>query len=117
MEIERRTVDGIEIVSLSGDLDAFNLEPTTAKLDALIDSGVRRLVFNLGGLRFINSSALAYMIKTRRRLKDAGGEMVITRPSTFFHSAITTLGTDRLFTTFQTDDEAVKYLSGRPDGS
>lgn len=113
VEIERKTVHEIEIVTLSGELDEFNLEPITAKLDALLDSGVRRLVFNLGGLRFINSSALAYMLKTRGRLKDAGGELVITRPSRFFHSAITTLGTERLFTTFENDDDAVEYLRGR----
>ena len=66
MKIERKQVGDIHIISFAGEFDAFNLPTVSEKIDAFIAKGGTRLVFNLKNLRFINSSALGYFVKTAK---------------------------------------------------
>ncbi len=109
MKIERKTAGNVTILAFAGEFDAFNLPTISEKLDALLQTGCTRLVFNLRLLKFINSSALGYLIKTNKRLRELDGELVLSEPSKFFQSTITTLGIDQIFKIFPTDEEAVKY--------
>jgi len=111
MKIERKTAGDVTILAFTGEFDAFNLPTISDKLDNLINTGAKKLVFNLRLLKFINSSALGYLIKTRKRLAELDGELVIAQPSKFFQSTITTLGIDQIFKIFPVDEEAVKYFN------
>ncbi|MHC4974774.1 MAG: STAS domain-containing protein [Planctomycetota bacterium] len=108
MKIQHKTVGNVTIVSLSGELDGFNLPEVGEKIDALIDQGHTRLVVNLESLKFINSSALGYLIKTANRLKGLEGELVLSAPSKFFLTTIRTLGIDQIFRVCPNDEEALK---------
>lgn len=110
MKIERKTVGDVTLLAFTGEFDAFNLPTISEKLDNLIQTGVKKLVFNLRLLKFINSSALGYLIKTHKRLKEIDGELVLSEPSKFFQSTITTLGIDQIFKIFPVDEEAIKYF-------
>jgi anti-sigma B factor antagonist len=110
MKIERKTAGNVTILGFIGEFDAFNLNTISEKLDTLIEKGRTQLVFNLRLLKFINSSALGYLIKTSKRLKELDGELVLSDPSKFFQSTISTLGIDQIFKIFSTDQEAVKYF-------
>ncbi len=110
MKIERKTAGDVTLLAFTGEFDAFNLPTISEKLDNLIQTGVKKLVFNLRLLKFINSSALGYLIKTHKRLKEIDGELVLSEPSKFFQSTITTLGIDQIFKIFPVDEEAIKYF-------
>jgi len=110
MKIERKTAGNVTILAFTGEFDAFNLPTISEKIDALIQTGCNRLVFNLRLLKFINSSALGYLIKTHKRLKELDGELVLSEPSKFFQTTIKTLGIDQIFKVFTKDEEAVKYF-------
>jgi anti-anti-sigma factor len=112
MKIERKQVGDIYIISFTGEFDAFNLPTVSEKIDAFIDKGRTRLAFNLRGLRFINSSALGYFVKTAKKLKEIDGELVLTDPSKFVQTTVKTLGIDQIFRIFPDDSEAVKYFQG-----
>jgi anti-sigma B factor antagonist len=110
MKIERRTSGNVTILAFTGEFDAFNLPTISEKIDALIQTGCTKLVFNLRLLKFINSSALGYLIKTHKRLKELDGELVLAEPSKFFQTTIKTLGIDQSFKVYPDDIEAVKYF-------
>ena len=113
MKIERKTAaDGdVTILAFTGEFDAFNLPTISEKIDTLISKGCTRLVFNLHLLKFINSSALGYLIKTHKRLKQLDGELVLSQPSKFFQTTIATLGIDQIFKIYAGDSEAVSYFA------
>ncbi|MGH7163491.1 MAG: STAS domain-containing protein [Planctomycetota bacterium] len=110
MKIERKEFGDVQVIYFNGEFDAFNLPMISEKLDALVQTGRTKLVFNLHLLKFINSSALGYLIKTGKRLKELDGEMVLCEPSKFFQSTIATLGIDAIFKIFPSDEDAVKYF-------
>lgn len=110
MKIERKTAGNVTILAFTGEFDAFNLPQVGEKIDVLIQKGCLHLIFNLRLLKFINSSALGYLIKTAKRLKELEGELVLSEPSKFFQTTIKTLGIDQIFKIYPNDQEAVKYF-------
>ncbi|MHC4849280.1 MAG: STAS domain-containing protein [Planctomycetota bacterium] len=113
MRIERREESGgVTVLTFSGEFDAFNLPKISEGIDQLIQKGRTLLVFNLKGLKFINSSALGYLIKTHKSLREYDGELVLSEPSKFFETTIATLGIDQIFKIYTNDEEAVKHFHG-----
>ena len=112
MKIERREEDGVTILGFTGEFDAFNLQKISEGIDQLIQKGRTNLIFNLKGLKFINSSALGYLIATHKRLREYDGELVLSEPSKFFETTVATLGIDQIFKIYTNDGEAVKHFHG-----
>jgi anti-sigma B factor antagonist len=107
---ERRPERKPAILALAGDVDASGLPAFSAKVDALIRTGHTRIVFNLRRLAFINSSALGYLIRTVKRLRELDGELVLSEPSPYFRSAVDRLGLDQVFRIFPSDELALEYF-------
>lgn len=103
----------VTIVEFEGEFDAFNLAPTAKQIDDLIDGGAAKLVFELHGLSFINSSALGYLIKVRKKAKAAGGDVVLAKPSLFFRKTLVTLGLDKIFCVYESDEDGIRHFTGK----
>ena len=112
MKIEDRNEAGVCVVTLSGEMDHENLPEVKEFVDSRIDQGATKLCVNLGGLKFINSSAIGYFVALHKRLNNEGGTLVLSQPSDFLHTAISTLGLDQLFSIFANDGDALKHLAG-----
>ena len=110
MNLAKRRYDDVVILKFTGEFDAFNLPTFSAKIDAMTQAGDRQLVLDLHLLKFINSAALGYLIKTSKRLKDEGGGLVIARPSKFITKTLATLGLDTVFTAYLTVEDAIIHF-------
>ena len=113
MELDISEQSGVTFVVFDGEFDAFNLAPTAKQVDALLDGGRTKLVFNLKKLSFINSSALGYLIKTRKRAQAGGGDLVLAEPSNFFRKTLVTLGLDKVFCVYETETDALRHYVGK----
>ena len=66
------------IVRLDGELDHAAAERLRGELDELLgDGGVRRLVFDLRGLRFMDSSGIGFIIGRYKRMAHRGGSVAV----------------------------------------
>ena len=118
MRIEKRRWEDVIVLKFIGEFDAFNLESFSAKIDTLIETGFNAMAFNLRLLTFINSAALGYLIRTKKALKERGGDLVLVQPSKFVKKTLLTLGLDELFKLFETDEDAIAFfLKGDDAGS
>ncbi len=113
MDLDISEQTGVTFVAFDGEFDAFNLAPTAKQVDAVIDGGKSKLVFNLRKLSFINSSALGYLIKTRKRAQAAGGDVVLAEPSNFFRKTLVTLGLDKVFCTYETTEDGIRHYTAK----
>ena len=76
-ELKRGTLT----VYLSGELDERMAAPLRAELDALLeDNRVRRLVFNLSQLEFMDSSGIGLIIGRYKRMLRRGGSVAVAAP-------------------------------------
>jgi anti-sigma B factor antagonist len=99
-------------IHLRGEFDTFYVKDLQEQVEALTQSGVKRLILNLRQVKFINSTALGAIIKASKTLTAIGGKMVIARPSTFCRDIITKVGVDRVVPLFDSDEEAREALFG-----
>ena len=117
MKLEKRRYDDVVILKFTGEFDAFNLPKFSEAIDAMIKAGDRQLVLDLHALKFINSAALGYLIKTSKAVKEQGGEMVLARPSKFIQKTLVTLGLDGVFEAYQTvEDGIIHFKKGTAPG-
>jgi len=67
-------------IQVGGELDAHAANKLDDMVDELLADGVTRLVMDIGGLTFIDSSGLRSLIRARKRLGDQPGAVVLRDP-------------------------------------
>jgi anti-anti-sigma factor len=110
MKLEKHRYEDVIILKFTGEFDTFNLPAFSERIDRMIDSGDNQFVFDLRLLKFINSAALGYLIKTSKRLKSVDGGMVLARPSKFIKKTLVTLGLDDVFQMFDSVEGGVMHF-------
>ena len=53
---------GIPVVTLTGEIDISNVDSMRAKIDPIVDQAPERVVFDLSGLAFMDSSGIALLL-------------------------------------------------------
>jgi anti-sigma B factor antagonist len=75
MEIREERRDGILVLAPSGRLDSVTSADLEQRLVAVREE--RRLVVDLAGVEYVSSAGLRVFLKLARRVKDAGGELLL----------------------------------------
>lgn len=99
-----------ELIQLTGDLDHVTLPTFEREADALIDSGVTRVVLDLSAVGFIDSSGLSGIIELFHRLRLAGGRLGVACPDGGPRRIFERTGVGALLGISRTRDEAVASL-------
>jgi anti-sigma B factor antagonist len=70
MEIAHKRFNRVDLLSLSGRLDAASSPQFKQQLDSLFDQGRYRIVLDLSKLEYIASPGLRVLIEGRKRARD-----------------------------------------------
>jgi anti-sigma B factor antagonist len=80
MKINRRSAEDVEVLEISGkvmggsDLDLFR-----NAIKEIVDAGKLKLIIDMAGVKFINSSGLGILISGFISLKNRGGELKLIK--------------------------------------
>ncbi|MDE6412118.1 MAG: anti-sigma factor antagonist [Clostridia bacterium] len=71
-------------IYLSGELDEHSVSSVREKADRMIDdnAGLSRAVFNLAGVKFMDSTGIGFLIGRYKKLKKYGMGMYLENPNT-----------------------------------
>jgi anti-sigma B factor antagonist len=69
--------DGTAVVEVSGDLDCYSSPQLRAAFVELADEGVRRVVLDVGGTQFVDSTGLGVLVGAKRRFHSLGGDLLL----------------------------------------
>ena len=75
MEIREERRGGILVLAASGRFDSVTSADLEQRL--LVVAGERQLVLDLAGVEYVSSAGLRVFLKLARRVKDAGGELLL----------------------------------------
>jgi anti-sigma B factor antagonist len=70
MEITHKRLNRVDLLSVSGRLDAMSAPQFKQKIDELFGEGRYRLVLDLAGLEYVASPGLRVLIEARKRARD-----------------------------------------------
>jgi anti-anti-sigma factor len=117
MKLQKHRYDDIVILKFTGELETFNLPTFSERMDRMVEAGDRDFILDLYLLRFINSAALGYLIRTAKVVREKGGEIVIARPSKFIKKTLVTLGLEQVFKVFENVEDGILHFKRGADVS
>jgi anti-sigma B factor antagonist len=88
--------EDLTVVDVQGDLDCYTAPKLRTVLVELAD-GPRRVVLDVGGSTFIDSTGLGVLVGALKRLRQQGGDMVLRSPSPGTARLFEITGVDKLF--------------------
>jgi len=74
--------DGIEVVRPEGRLNMVSAPRLTAAVTDLVARGHTRIIVDLGGTDFIDSSGLGALVACLKKARQGGGDLRIAAPNT-----------------------------------
>ena len=70
MDITHKRLNRVDLLSVSGRLDAMSAPQFKQRIDELFDQGRYRIVLDLSGLEYVASPGLRVLIEARKRARD-----------------------------------------------
>jgi anti-sigma B factor antagonist len=101
--IER--TDGFVVVSLAGELDLYNASTVREALLACCAESPERLIVDLSGVKFIDSTALGVLIEARSRMANRR-TFLLAAPGLETRRALEISGLDRHFAVHDSVEQA-----------
>ncbi len=111
MKIKEKIVDHIAVLEVSGKMMGG---PETMALHdhvkGLLQDGIKKVVIDLGDVKWINSSGMGVLMACMTTLSNAGGKLVLARVSEKVNSLLMITQLIKVFETYETVDRAVAAL-------
>lgn len=92
-----RDDDGVRL-RLAGDVDAATAPLLEAQITEAVRAGYAQVILDFGNLKFIDSSGLSVLVSNHKRLRDAGGDLVVESPPPAALRLFEIAGLDRVLT-------------------
>ena len=112
MKIKEKIENHVAVLSLSGKM--MGGPETTALHDhirGLMNDGINKVVIDLGGVKWINSSGLGVLMAAMTTLKNSDGQMKLANVTEKVESLLMITQLMRIFDTYDSIDRAVSAMT------
>lgn len=112
MKIEVKTQEAeVHYVSLKGDLDFNSAKKVREELAKLSEKSAPKVLMDLAGVRYIDSSGLATFIDLFQKMKRSGGKLAFFNVNQSVRSVFEIAKLDTVFQLTGTEQEALLRVS------
>ncbi|MFD6491801.1 STAS domain-containing protein [Streptomyces sp. NPDC059945] len=105
--ITSRVVDGVSVVSVSGEIDYSSGDQFHQALTTVRTEPPVRTVVDLGGVTFMDSSGLGAIIATYRSAQDSNGWIRIAAPTEPVLRVMQIIGLDTIIDCYPSSEQAL----------
>jgi anti-sigma B factor antagonist len=112
LSLRRVVTDRCPVIEAYGEIDVASAGELREMIDSSLGPGAQRLIVDLSGIRFMDSSGLNALIGTARRLGAGSFGVVVSRPGIRRIFAVT--GIDNMVPVFDSVAEAAQALETGP---
>lgn len=110
VEFQRSQNGDVEIAAISGRLDAARVPAIRQQITEMVAEGVTRVVLDLGGLEWIDSSGIGLLVIVYKGVKENGGRANVARLQRQPEEIFRLLRLESAFDVFETIEQAVDSL-------
>jgi anti-sigma B factor antagonist len=98
----------ISIVSVAGSLTSFEVGGLRSTISGLLKQGRRKIVLNLEGLRYLDSSGIGELVRNYMTVIKSGGEMKVVGLKPKVEEIFKVTQLHQIFQEFQDEAEALQ---------
>ena len=102
------------VISLAGEVDLYTAPEFKQQLLEVITQGARQVVVDLTNTTFIDSTTLGVLVGGVKRLRTNDGELSLVCSDRNITKIFEITGLDRVFSIYETRDEALSHLELQP---
>lgn len=113
--VTTESIDGLEAVSVSGELDEATAPRLREALEAVMEQVDRPVVVDLSGCEFIDSTGLSLLVESQRRLAESDRSFAVCSVRPEVGRLLELTGIDTAIGLYETREEAASSL--RPSSS
>ena len=119
MKLVIKEVPGAVVITIRGKFvgGPQNCEKFRTLIKSLLHEGKKNIVINLRETPWANSQGVGMLIGAQTSITEAGGELVLTHVTDRIYDILSITRLLLIFKTFDTNDEALEYLSGSEYGT
>lgn len=107
MEISSTIHRRVVVITVSGRIDTATSSEFEEALEDVIEKGQKNLVMDFAAVDFLSSSGLRVLVTIRKKLRKAGGDIVLATPSERAADSFEIAGLDKLFPSYPDRESAV----------
>ena len=112
IEVNKKEENSILIFEFTGELDETNADKTFKSIyDQIGDFNDKKILFNLSGLKYLNSKSIGYIADVFSNLEDAEGQMYISNCSDWVKDILELVGITTIIPTVDKEKEAIEALA------
>jgi anti-sigma B factor antagonist len=100
----------VAVVRCTGRLDLVSASRLRSAVEELVEEGRTRVVVDLEGIGFIDSSGLGMLVAGLKRTRQAGGELRLAAAGEQVRTVLTLTRLERVLRPYDTLDDALKGL-------
>jgi len=112
MQIGCEKRDEVLVVALRGEVDAENVGDLLAFFDRGECRDEKRIVLDLTGLRYVDSSGLGAFVKLMKEARRSGGDVRLAGPTREVRKVLELTRLNRVFDVCPGRDEALAHFCG-----
>jgi anti-anti-sigma factor len=113
MQIDRSSTDGAVVVRIEGRFEFSTRNEYKRLIGQIVQEGHRRLVLDLEGVTFLDSSALGLLLLTDQNFKLKKGSFSLVKPTGYVRQVIELANLPRVIPVYDSVDEAINRHADR----
>ena len=111
MDLQERSAGAVTLIDVSGKLQAGDDSGRLKdKINSLLHQDRKRIVLNLAGVPYIDSTGLGELVATHATVTRQGGQIVLVQLTARVQDLLAICRLLTVFDTFDTEAEALKIL-------
>jgi anti-sigma B factor antagonist len=107
MDIDVKELGTVTVVAPHGDVDMAVADLVRVRLTRLVDRGSARLVLDLGGVMYIDSSGLGAVVAAMKHARSAGGDIKVCELASDVRAVFEMTRLDKVLSIHTTCAEAI----------
>lgn len=105
--VDSRTEGTAAVLTVGGEIDLFTAPKLRERLSGTIDEGMDRVVVDLEGVGFMDSTGLGTLVGGLKRIKEREGSMSLVCTNRSVLRILSITGLDRVFPVYGSVQEAL----------
>lgn len=112
IEVNAKNLNDVMVFEFHGELDETNADKTfTSIYNAIGDFSGKKVLFNLAGLKYLNSKSIGYIADIFSNIEDGNGKMAISNMTEEVKDTLELVGITTIIAIADTESDGIAMMA------